>query len=105
MAWELIAAKKRQALKHSIPAEWVIPADISPPDDQADVVSFYRESGFFTREEREITSTIATKILENISSGLWTAEEVTRAFCKTAAAAQQLVLPPKAKRKAMLNAP
>ncbi|KAL3443957.1 amidase signature domain-containing protein [Aspergillus insuetus] len=90
MAWESIAARKCQALKDSIPAEWVIPADTLPLDDQADVVSFYTESGFFTREEREITATIATKILDNLYSGLWTSEQVTRAFCKTAAAAQQL---------------
>ncbi|KAL3495030.1 amidase signature domain-containing protein [Aspergillus germanicus] len=90
MTWESIAVRKRQALKDSIPAEWVIPADLLPPDDQADVVSFYRESEFFTREEKEITSTIATKVLENLCSGLWTAEEVTRAFCKAAAAGQQL---------------
>jgi amidase len=102
MAWESIAARKRQALKDSIPAEWVIPADLLPLDNQADVVSFYRQSGFFTREEREITATIATKILDNLSSGLWTSEQVTRAFCKTAAAAQQLVHIFEAKDKKML---
>jgi amidase len=91
MAWESIAARKRQALKDSIPAEWVIPADVLPANDQGDVVSFYRESAFFTSEEREITSTTAAKILANLSSGLWTAEEVTRAVCKAAGAAQQLV--------------
>ncbi|KAJ0414038.1 amidase signature domain-containing protein [Aspergillus carlsbadensis] len=90
MSWESVATRKCQARKDSIPAEWVIPADILPRDDQADVVNFYRTSAFFTREEREITSTTATRILSNLSSGVWTSEEVTRAFCKAAAAAQQL---------------
>ncbi|KAI9375110.1 amidase signature domain-containing protein [Aspergillus egyptiacus] len=90
MAWESIAAKKRQALKEAIPAEWVIPAAIFPPEDQLDVTTFPKESGFFTDREREITATPAQTILSQLSSGSWTAEEVTRAFCKTAAAAHQL---------------
>ena len=91
MSWEAIAEKKRQALKSSIPAEWVIPKDIFPPEDQLDVTTFPKESGFFTGRELEITSTPAQTILSHISSGSWTAEEVAKAFCKTAAVAQQLV--------------
>ncbi|OJJ03085.1 hypothetical protein ASPVEDRAFT_133569 [Aspergillus versicolor CBS 583.65] len=90
MTWESIAAKKRQALKDSIPADWVIPAALVPPADQLDVTSFPRDSGFFTGRELEITSTPAQTILSHISSGSWTAEEVIKAFCKAAAAAQQL---------------
>ncbi|KAL4962410.1 amidase signature domain-containing protein [Aspergillus stella-maris] len=90
MSWEAISEKKRQALKNSIPAEWVIPKDIFPPEDQLDVTSFPKESGFFTDRELEITSTPAQTILSHISSGSWTAEEVAKAFCKTAAVAQQL---------------
>ncbi|CAI7572649.1 unnamed protein product [Penicillium glandicola] len=90
MSWESIAATKRQALKDSIPAEWVIPAGIFPPKDQLDVTTFPRESGFFTERELEITSTSAIVILSHLSSGSWTSEEVTKAFCKTAASAQQL---------------
>ncbi|BCS18606.1 uncharacterized protein APUU_11434S [Aspergillus puulaauensis] len=90
MAWESIAATKRQALKASIPAEWVIPPRIFPPDAQLDVTTFPQESGFFTKHELEITSTPALEIVSNLSSGSWTSEEVTKAFCKTAAVAQQL---------------
>ncbi|KAF4759618.1 hypothetical protein N7455_012581 [Penicillium solitum] len=90
MSWESIAATKRQALKDSIPAEWVIPAAIFPPEDQLDVTTFPRESGFFTERELEITSISALTILSHLSSGSWTSEEVTKAFCKAAAVAQQL---------------
>ncbi|KAL3457759.1 amidase signature domain-containing protein [Aspergillus heterothallicus] len=90
MSWEQIAATKRQTLKDSIPAEWVIPGEILPREDQVDVTGFPRESGFFSDEELEITSAPAPTTLSNLSSGLWTAEQVTRAFCKTAAVAQQL---------------
>ncbi|KAL2826994.1 amidase signature domain-containing protein [Aspergillus cavernicola] len=90
MTWESIAATKRQALNDSIPAAWVIPAAIFPPEDQLDVATFPQESGFFTKHELEITSTPASTILSHLASGSWTSEEVTKAFCKTAAAAKQL---------------
>ncbi|KAJ5359467.1 uncharacterized protein N7496_011880 [Penicillium cataractarum] len=90
MTWETIAAQKRQALKASIPAEWVIPSDILPPDSQLNVTNFLKESGWFTKRELEITSTPAPQLLVNIATSSWTSEEVTRAFCKAAAAAHQL---------------
>lgn len=91
MSWESIAATKRQALKDSIPSEWVIPADIFPPEDQLDVSNFPKESGFFTERELEIIATTAPIILSHLASGSWTSEEVTKTFCKAAAVAQQLV--------------
>lgn len=92
MTWETIAAQKRQALRATIPAEWVIPSDLLPPDSQLDVTNFLKESGWFTKKELEITSTPAPQLLVNIATGSWTSEAVTRAFCKAAAAAHQLVL-------------
>lgn len=103
MSWESIAATKRQALKDAIPAEWVIPPALFPLDDQLDVTTFPQESGFYTQHEIEITSTPVPTILPNIASGLWTSEEVTRAFCKAAAAAQQLVFLPQMQYKQCLT--
>jgi amidase len=91
MTWETIAAQKRQALRASIPEEWLIPSDILPPDSQLDVTNFLKQSGWFTKRELEITSTPVPQLLVNIATGSWTSEEVTRAFCKAAAAAHQLV--------------
>lgn len=93
MTWETIAATKRQVLRDSIPAEWLIPAAILLSTDQLDVTTFPQESGFFTEQELAITSSPATTILSHLSSGSWTSEMVTKAFCKTAAVAQQLVTP------------
>lgn len=94
MTWEIIAAEKRQALRALIPNEWVIPLDVFPPESQLDVTTFPKASGWFTKRELEITSTPAPQILVNIATGSWTSVEVTRAFCKAAAAAHQLVLFP-----------
>ncbi|KAL4948248.1 amidase signature domain-containing protein [Aspergillus filifer] len=70
MSWEAIAEKKCQALKSSIPAEWVIPKDIFPPEDQLDVTTFPRESGIFTDRELEITSTPAQTSSQQLTNCL-----------------------------------
>lgn len=89
--WEKIAAEKRAALAEQIPPEYRIPQHLLPPDDQLDVTTFPSESGWFSKEELDITNSSASHILQKIASRSWSSEEVTRAFCKRAAAAQQLV--------------
>ena len=89
--WETISAKKREALLASIPKEWIIPDDIKPPEDQEDVTTFPTNSGWFTDRELEITGSSATQLLDKLTSGTWTSLEVTKAFCKIASAAHQLV--------------
>ncbi|KAL1612637.1 hypothetical protein SLS60_000866 [Paraconiothyrium brasiliense] len=88
--WEKIAASKRAALAAQIPLEYRIPQQLLPPDDQLDVTTFPKESGWFDQKELEIAESSATHILNKIASRSWTSEEVTRAFLKHAAAAQQL---------------
>ncbi|KAB8232666.1 hypothetical protein ETB97_012328 [Aspergillus alliaceus] len=89
-SWKAIAKSKQEALKAAIPPEWVIPAHLLPPEHQADVTSFPRQSGWFTTRELEILSALAPRILAHIETGSWTSEEVTKVFCKAAAAAHQL---------------
>jgi amidase len=89
--WEKIAAAKRAALADSIPQEYRIPQQQLPPESQLDITSWPKESGWFTPEELEITGSTASQILEKVASKTWSSEKVTKAFCKRAAAAQQLV--------------
>jgi len=89
--WEKIAGAKREALASSIPQEYRVPQQQLPPESQLDVTGWPKESGWFTPEELEITGSTATQILRQIASKSWSSEKVTRAFCKRAAAAQQLV--------------
>jgi len=89
--WEEIGAAKRKALIDSIPKEWIIPADIMPPESQLDVTSFPQKSGWFTKKELEITDTSATDLVQKLANGQLNSEEVTLAFCKRASAAHQLV--------------
>lgn len=89
--WEALAAKKRQELDDSIPEEWRIPSDLLPPTDQEDVTGFPGTSGWFTPEELYITDHTALDLLPKIASGELKSETVTRAFCKRAVAAHQLI--------------
>lgn len=93
-SWKDIAAKKRAELLDSIPEQWRIPADILPPESQLDVTTFPEKSGWFTAEELEYTNSSATVLLKRLRSGKYSSEQVTKAFCKRAAAAHQLVRRP-----------
>ncbi|KAI1154547.1 amidase [Nemania diffusa] len=89
--WEAVAAKKRQDLLNSIPEEWRIPSHLIPPESQDDVTGFPESSGWFTQEELDITNSTAIELLPKLASGDLKSETVTRAFCKRAAAAHQLL--------------
>lgn len=89
--WEEISAKAQEILANSIPSEWRIPKDKLPPDSQKDVTNVPKDCGILTDKELEITDSYATDIVAKIAKGEWTAEEVTRSFCKRAAVAHQVV--------------
>lgn len=89
--WEKIGAKKRQALLASIPSEWLIPAELLPADTEDDVTTWPETSGWFTDDELAITNSSASELVPQLAEGKLTSEAVTRAFCKRAAAAHQLV--------------
>lgn len=89
--WVKVASAAQVTLAESIPTEYRIPQEQLPSESQQDVTLWPKESGWFSSKELDITDSTASKILENIASKSWSSEEVTRAFCKRAAAAQQLV--------------
>lgn len=91
LSWEELAAKKRNALLASIPKEWLIPENLLPPESQDDVTGWPEASGWFTQAELDITGLTAAELVKKMASGALKSEEVTRAFCKRASAAHQLV--------------
>lgn len=85
-----IALKRREA---AIPPEYLLPReklDRLPKD----LTTVPRDSGHFTHDEIEIIESEAEDILQKIKEKIWTSLEVTKAFCKAAAVAQQLVILP-----------
>ncbi|KAL8419188.1 hypothetical protein RB594_002409 [Gaeumannomyces avenae] len=89
-AWEVAGASKREALAASIPPEWRVPAELLPPNSLQDVTGWPEASGWFTVKEIAITNSTAIELLPRLASGDLKCVDVTRAFCKRAAAAHQL---------------
>lgn len=89
--WEEIGARKRAALLASIPKEWIIPSELMPPEAQDDVTAWPETSGWFTAEELALTDLTASELVPKLASGAFKSVDVTKAFCKRAAAAHQLV--------------
>lgn len=90
--WQKIAQAKRDSILASFPKEWLVGL-IPTAESQRDVTGNYI-CKFLSDAEIKITETDAVGIVQRTSSGDWTAEDVTRAFCHRAAVAHQLVILP-----------
>lgn len=89
--WRDISKKAQKLLADSIPSEWRTPADKLPSSHQANVTDFPAQSGILSKDELKITESFATEIIQKVADKTWKAEDVTRAFCKRAAIAHQVV--------------
>lgn len=91
MIWQEVAAKKQTERLERIPQAWRI--DTSRYQEQHNVLDVPRCCGILNEKEIDITEKYdAVGIVEAIKARDLSAEEVTVAFCKRAAIAQQLVL-------------
>ncbi|KAL5335172.1 amidase signature domain-containing protein [Aspergillus crustosus] len=88
--WEEIARSKRAARDSVIPTDWQLPLG-QVPDDQLSVLDVPDKCGILTSRELEITSLEAPVLVQKILDREYSSYEVTLAFCKRAAIAQQLV--------------
>lgn len=93
--WQAIAARKREEAAKKIPVEWKLPSkytDGISETSTASVLHVPKECGLLSARELEITEKYdAVDLIKAISTARFTALEVTVAFCKRAAIAQQLV--------------
>ena len=85
--WDQLAADKRNRIAESIPSDWLIR---TPPSDN-NVFAYPKESGLLSVKEVEITESSATDLVAQLAQGKLKSADVTLAFCKRAAIAQQLV--------------
>ncbi|KAH6670505.1 amidase signature domain-containing protein [Halenospora varia] len=87
--WKEICAEKRAIRDTSIPKAWRIPS--TTKSNTGNLLSLPTSYGILTEQEVRITSGYdAVGIVAAIRDSVFTAEEVTTAFCKRAAIAQQL---------------
>lgn len=88
--WEIIRDECRARRRDAIPTHLLLPEDLlqSLPKDRSCLLD---TGGHFTAFELAIINSPAREIVANIRDKVWSAVEVTLAFCKSAAVAQQLV--------------
>ncbi|KAJ5164264.1 Amidase [Penicillium coprophilum] len=89
-SWELKGEVKRLAILNAIPEKWRLKSPVPPATEVRDVTGHYIQQ-YLTKREIEITETDAVDIVNQTSTGRWSAVEVTEAFCHRAALAHQLV--------------
>jgi amidase len=82
-----IANKRRES---AIPREYLF-SETTLANLPRNLTTVPRTSGHFTTTELEIIECNAEDILLKIKETKWTSLEVTKAFCKSAVVAQQLV--------------
>lgn len=100
VSWQERAANKRLECANKIPEEWKIPAHLleqlesSLSDKKNDLIraQTIRKSGILTNRELAITEDYQVAgLIAALADGSLTAAEVTLAYSKRAAVAQQLV--------------
>lgn len=88
--YQTIAAEKKSQQWDKIPKTWRIPT--ATFQNATNVMDIPLTCGLLNETESRITSDYdATALLERLKAGVWSVEQVTVAFCKRAAIAQQLV--------------
>ena len=98
--WKPLVAAHREKQLRAIPREWLLtPEQLqqlsghgTPDAGRLIKLEAVKRSGILTDRELEITEKYtARELLNKMAEGSLTSEEVTVAFCKRAALAQQLV--------------
>lgn len=86
--WQAISKEKKARQEAAIPKEWRIKL---PADDVIDIRHIPEECGLLTKQEIVITNTDVKTLIAKLASAQWSSVDVTRAFCKRAIIAHQLV--------------
>ena len=87
-AWSALCLDKKKRQQALIPKDWIVPL---PSADKQNVIGFPKESGLLTSLELGITESNVETLLHKLAAGEWSSVDVTRAFCKRAILAQQVV--------------
>lgn len=100
--WQTAVKRKQQEIISKTPKQWILGRDFIQslncgPDKSTNILKLNvpRISGILTEKELDITEKYtAMELLEKLRNKDFTSLEITTAFCKRAAIAQQLVSSP-----------
>jgi amidase len=87
--WKDIAAAQQAKRQNRIPKEWLLKNP--PADDVYNVMDIPYTCGIMSPEELKITEKDCVELLDLMANKKLKSYDVTLAFCKRAAIAQQLV--------------
>ncbi|KAL8713136.1 MAG: hypothetical protein Q9220_002657 [cf. Caloplaca sp. 1 TL-2023] len=89
-SWQAVAKAKVADLHSRIPKEWLLSdADLEKAKKQRDLTGSFTEQ-YLNNDENEIMQLSSLGVVDAVSRGRYTAVDVTRAYCKAAAVAQQI---------------
>lgn len=89
--WRVVARQKTSSTLAKIRSDWILSEDIKKEAASRRDITGSFISRLLTEHERSITELGSSELVENVRQGLFTATEVTLAYCKRAAFAHQLV--------------
>lgn len=90
--WQDFVAQKQRECGQKIPREWVLSGDILDRPPRLLEYDLPRRSGLLSENELDITENYtASQLLVKLASGRVSSLDVTTAFCKRSAIAQQVV--------------
>jgi len=86
--WQKVAARRSKEIYEDIPNDYLVSPILLKG---LNLTNLTHNSGILTLRELSIINLSATILLDRIRNGIFTAVEVTTAFCKSAAVAHQAV--------------
>jgi amidase len=93
--WQDLVAAKRHECEQKIPRDWLLSADLLALAQESPRlldIDIPRRSGLLSEVELDLTENYtASQLLVKLASGQASSLDVTTAFCKRAAIAQQVV--------------
>lgn len=87
-SWQDVAAKRRNDINRKIPPSWLLSAEMVKNHIP---IHLPRQSRLLSPDELHLTELSAVALLAAIRNRKYTSVQVTRAFCKRAAIAHQVV--------------
>ncbi|TLD39247.1 hypothetical protein E2P81_ATG00234 [Venturia nashicola] len=87
--WQVVASEQQKLRDSQIPKEWIL--ECLPDESVANVMNVPYTCGLMTEKELALTEKDATDLLALMARGELKSYDLTLAFCKRAAIAQQLV--------------
>lgn len=89
--WQDVAKRVRARIEDVIRVSYRMDPGLIPTDLNKSVVNIAANSGVLSARELEITESKAYELLPKLAEKMYTAVEVTEAFCKRATIAHQAV--------------